>query len=53
MPNLNPGANARPPSRAAAQQPITTTLITSPSTIGTSQARVDQTAVAQGQTVNP
>ena len=53
MPNLNPGANARPASRALAQQPITVTLVTSPSTVGTSQARTDQTAVAQGQTVNP
>lgn len=54
MPNLNPGANARPASRAAAQVPITVTLVTSPSTIGTSQTNpVDQSAVSQAQTVNP
>ena len=54
MPNLNPGANARPPSRAAAQQPITVTLVTSPSTVGTSQTNpVEQAPVGQGQTVNP
>ena len=53
MANLYGGANARPPSREAAQQPITVTLITAPSVNPTPQTITEQAAVGQGQTVNP
>lgn len=53
MPNINPCQAARPASRAAAQVPVPTAIITSPSTKQTTQVQVEQAPVAQGQTVNP